>query len=112
MKFQKEDDYLQRALAVILALAFVFGFLGAIGCASAPVDCPPVIAPEVVEMPVFASPEPIPEPTAPRLTIYDVDPSDTTAVLGALAHDWFELLRAWRESIATLKGHNRALTSE
>ena len=101
MKRQTRDVWVSvgtilAGFAVIVALAVMMG------CASTPrTECPEIDVPEVVEVPVFIPPSLLLTPTPPAF-IEPTTPED-------IARNWIELVRAWREALAIITGHNAAI---
>jgi len=109
-KRQDRDDAV-TVMLIAAAVAVIAALVCLTGCASAPCECPPIVPPEVVSVPVFVPPPSLPTPRPPALLIYGVDETDTGAVIEAIAADWLELMRAWREALAIITENNGAIDS-
>ncbi len=92
--------------AVFVLVCILFALLS--GCSSCADPCPPVVPPTVIEIPVYHPPEPIPTPQPPDLQLPDAA-DDTSSILEAVAHDWSELLRAYREALQIIMSYNSAV---
>ena len=98
----------ERMIAIVVGFLLAVIVCSLVGCASAPCECPPILPPEVVEIPVYQSPQLLPTPRPPALLITDVDPDDTGEVIEAFAADWHELVRAYLEAIGIIEANNAA----
>ena len=113
MIFKRRDRDIIVSLIVIAAGMFIVVLLAMVtGCASTPCECPPIVPPEVVVVPVFAPPPSLPTPRPPALLIYGVDETDAGAVIEAIAADFHELMRAWLEALAIITENNEATTPD
>jgi len=105
---RRDRDIIISLFVIVCGFVVVVLLAMVTGCASTPCECPPIVPPEVVEVVVFSPPPSLPTPRPPALLIYGVDETDTGAVIEAIAADWHELMRAWREALAIITENNEA----
>lgn len=93
---------------LLLVVVGLMAVLGLAGCASSR----PAPPPELVEVPVYTPPQPLPIPAPPAWRTPSADPEDPEAYLEALVSD---LLEAWRYAVElrqVLEAFNEAAAAD